>query len=105
MHDHDPFELAEGTESLDEMIAGAPPKKKKKRTGGAADVKVNWDKVCVRMDRDIKRKIKAAAKSLNVPIEELVHVALIRFLDGFDPDDFEPRTSPTRMTLLDVRAD
>jgi len=93
----DPFEMAEGAEALDEIIGQGPPKKK----GRPANVKETWEKTSIRMEPELKAQLKARAKSLKLPFEELVHFALRRFLEDIEWDEEIPlKTVTTRRTVL-----
>lgn len=75
-----------------------------KRRGRPADPKAAWKQTNIRMDPTVKYRLKARARALGVPAEELVHVALAHYLDHLDGDEvpLEPKTVATRRTLLPI---
>lgn len=101
MADLDVFDMAEGgEEALERLIDQGPPKAAKR--GRPGDPKAAWRQTNIRMAPDVKRRLKSAARALGVPIEELIHVALLPFLDRLESGELElePRETVTRKTLL-----
>ena len=97
----DAFEMAEGTEALDRLIDQAPPKVA--RNGRPGDPKAAWKQTNIRMAPEVKRRLKAVATAWGVPIEEVVYLALLRYLDGLDSGEIEEpesRQTATRNTVL-----
>lgn len=96
----DVLSRAEGMAELREQIAKGPPAKAK--IGRCGDVKASWKPTNVRMDPGVKERMKSKARALGVPLEELVHVALTRFLAGLDEGEIELKTraATVRRTLL-----
>lgn len=94
------LDLAEGMADLREQIAKGPPKKAK--VGRKGDLKADWKPTNIRMSPRIKERMKSKAQALGVPLEELVHVAMTRFLEGLDAGKIELKTraATVRKTLL-----
>lgn len=96
----DPFEMAEGEGALDRLIEQRPPKEAKQRRKG--DLKADWKPTNIRMSPRVKERMKAQARALGVPLEELVHVAMTRFLGALDAGEIEleTRAATVKKTLL-----
>ena len=97
----DVFSMAEGgAAALDELIEKGPPRVARQRRGD--NPKTAWKGVCVRMDPQVRGRLKRIGGELGVPFEELVHLALVAFLERVEAGEieFEPRWSVTRKTLL-----
>jgi len=94
----DVSERTEGFEKLTALAAQGTPKKRSNGKGPKTD----WVKVNIRMEPKTKARLKTIAKELQVPVEELVHVALVQFLDALDNDEIELSFKPvtTRQTIL-----
>ncbi len=100
-NDLDVMAMAEGgTAALDELIEKGPPKvpRGKRRD----DPKAGWKQTNIRMDPAIKGRLKRLGESLGVPIEELVHKALLRFLEDLEEGEIklEVTWAVTRKTVL-----
>lgn len=95
----DPFDMAEGEGALDKLIEKGPPKKAKR---GKRGDKATWKPTNIRMEPGVKERLKSKAQVLGVPLEELVHVGLSRFLEDLDEGEIElkPRAATVRKTLL-----
>lgn len=96
----DAFEMAEGEGALDKLIQKGPPKKA--RRGKPGDPKATWRQTNLRLDPGVKERLKSEARALDVPLEDLVYVALTRFLEDLDAGrvELKPRAAATRQTLL-----
>lgn len=96
--DLNPLEMAEGLDKLQEVISrGLAPAERRSRN---AD-KSKWQPMNIRMDPGVKRRLRALKKDLQVPIEELVHVALVQFLEAYDAGEpLEVKTVAVRKTVL-----
>lgn len=64
--------------------------------------KAAWVKVNTRMEPALRQRIKEQAQKLNVPLEELIHVALTDFLDRLEAGEVELEAQPAvvKNTLL-----
>lgn len=97
----DAFSMAEGgTGALDELIEKGPPKAVRRRRGD--DPKAAWKGTNIRMDPAIKGRLKRLGQELGVPIEEIVHLALLSFLERVEAGEIQLETqwAVTRKTLL-----
>lgn len=96
----DPFELAEGLEALQEVIDQGPVQTSRRRRGRG--LKEDWRQTNIRLDPVVKERAKAVATELGVPLEDVVHVALVRLLEALAGGDVElkARATATRQTLL-----
>lgn len=100
-NDLDVMAMAEGgTAALDELIEKGPPKVAKRKRGD--DPKATWKQTNIRMDPAVKGRLKRLGEDLGVPIEELVHKALIRFLEDLEKGKVELAVTwaVTRKTIL-----
>lgn len=96
--DLNPLEMAEGLDKLQEVISrGLTPVERRSRSTD----KSKWRPMNIRMDPGVRRRLKVLKKDLQVPIEELVHVALVQFLEAYDAGEpLEIKTVAVRKTVL-----
>jgi len=98
--DNDILSLAEGMEALEEEIKKGPVQRSRRKRGRG--LKEDWKATNIRMDPVVKAQVREVATSLGVPLEDVVHVAMVQLLERLAAGEIElrPRATATRMTLL-----
>lgn len=76
---------------------------RKKRSGRQGGLKAEWEQTNIRLAPEVKQRLRTWALAWQVPLEEVVHVALLHYVDGLDSHEIEEpgmREAVTRKTVL-----
>lgn len=92
---------APGGGEIDPYVAQTIKEGKRRRSSGR-DPKEEWKQTNIRMDPELKVQLKQVARGLGVPLEEIIHVSMIRFLEELKAGEIklETRGRRDRQTLL-----